>query len=863
MELINQKCHKYNEGWSERELLAKQKLSTRLTILTLLFAIGLIVVSLVFFNQYSFTIMILLLMSAIFSLILCGIIFYWFNTTTVRTQDDHQQTHEVLDVDQRFSIVVFLGSFLNILFNCFLLVFIVFWYRIGKDFYLARHYDSQTTPTQYMSYYTYGLYIAIPIVILISLMLMYVAFTSYITIQQKNQLRVCIYVFSLTTIIIASFALLYSNQVLADLATPYSPIAPNRAFTIFYILAVGAIITALISFLLTFIYRNDLFETVGYANLIIIFLIAACSFHVIRLSEQVRTTYINDCTQQMRNTHESWMQENAQCKKYLEKIQCEPQNQAISWETDSTQKCLNISCCNAFSDSMSQNLFKAGFSILLLVISGFALSMALLQVDTSVKTQQIPNRTLDWIFVLLAIIIFIFSFLLVFSVPTLPPQMDNIIIENQKVIKENKSPLVYPTGIENVTGCEPLINVFKQQNNNKDIDLKGNSRVTILAPKMQVVVTEYVNSPNVSYIPKLMIKNILYPQANENTDGMFGVQGNKDEIKNILQNHVQICSEGEKKIQIDIYEIETAKNTRLLWQRHRTHEEEKKFSQNQKEYINNLKFTNLQVNIVDIQTGQELNDVILYFYKNEDDCGRVKPIPSRLITVDQDSVLYNMVVKEYYFGAEKKGYYLYCNKFKNTQETKSLEVTMIPRSTIKGQFTVVLETPKHNKFELLLGASYTECTVGFFNENCGGLKFYGSENAQAIYVNQLAERKYTFFVAFDPIDPKLKELNIKKQQGHSIDTSAIDNDPIFKEIKPVITLYASEQERPIIRYQLPQVSNLKNEPNLTWLVLCVDGSIGDISQKSPAQFWTYQANPNKLQRPSNSKEIYPQICNNI
>lgn len=40
-----------------------------------------------------------------------------------------------------------------------------------------------------------------------------------------------------------------------------------------------------------------------------------------------------------------------------------------------------------------------------------------------------------------------------------------------------------------------------------------------------------------------------------------------------------------------------------------------------------------------------------------------------------------------------------------------------------------METPKHHKFDLLLGASYTECTVGFFNENCGGLKFYGSENA--------------------------------------------------------------------------------------------------------------------------------------
>jgi hypothetical protein len=60
----------------------------------------------------------------------------------------------------------------------------------------------------------------------------------------------------------------------------------------------------------------------------------------------------------------------------------------------------------------------------------------------------------------------------------------------------------------------------------------------------------------------------------------------------------------------------------------------------------------------------------LYFYKNEDDCGKIKSIPSRmsnswyiLVTLDEDSTLYNMVVKEYYFGAEKKGYYLYCNKF--------------------------------------------------------------------------------------------------------------------------------------------------------------------------------------------------------
>lgn len=35
-----------------------------------------------------------------------------------------------------------------------------------------------------------------------------------------------------------------------------------------------------------------------------------------------------------------------------------------------------------------------------------------------------------------------------------------------------------------------------------------------------------------------MIKNILYPKANDNTDGMFGVEGSKEELKTILENHI-------------------------------------------------------------------------------------------------------------------------------------------------------------------------------------------------------------------------------------------------------------------------------------------------------------------------------------
>jgi len=48
------------------------------------------------------------------------------------------------------------------------------------------------------------------------------------------------------------------------------------------VLAVVIVITAFIAFIATFIYRHSYFETIGYFNLILIFLIAGASYGVIR-----------------------------------------------------------------------------------------------------------------------------------------------------------------------------------------------------------------------------------------------------------------------------------------------------------------------------------------------------------------------------------------------------------------------------------------------------------------------------------------------------------------------------------------------------------------------------------------------------
>lgn len=55
---------------------------------------------------------------------------------------------------------------------------------------------------------------------------------------------------------------------------------------------------------------------------------------------------------------------------------------------------------------------------------------------------------------------------------------------------------------------------------------------------------------------------------------------------------------------------------------------------------------------------------------------------------------------------------------------------------------------------------------------------------------------------FIPKQASLAKLNQEKADGKTIDASSINNDQIFDVIRPIVTLYAQEQERPIARYQV-------------------------------------------------------------
>lgn len=78
-------------------------------------------------------------------------------------------------------------------------------------------------------------------------------------------------------------------------------------------------------------------------------------------------------------------------------------------------------------------------------------------------------------------------------------------------------------------------------------------------------------------------------------------------------------------------------------------------------------------------------------------------------------------------------------------------------------------------------------------------------SSQVITVAQLVKTVYTFYVQFLPTDPELQSLNRDKAEGLDLtpkEIAKIDNTYIWSEMSPVLTLYASEQDGPIVQYQV-------------------------------------------------------------
>lgn len=77
--------------------------------------------------------------------------------------------------------------------------------------------------------------------------------------------------------------------------------------------------------------------------------------------------------------------------------------------------------------------------------------------------------------------------------------------ENVVYVEENKKPIVYPKNWQGVTGCQPLSVIYGQEftftgcTDSCSPDSDG-VRVSILAKSASILVTKYINSPDIMYI---------------------------------------------------------------------------------------------------------------------------------------------------------------------------------------------------------------------------------------------------------------------------------------------------------------------------------------------------------------------------
>ncbi|KAM3138192.1 hypothetical protein pb186bvf_009655 [Paramecium bursaria] len=806
-----------NAGWTQKELAETKKYSHILAITQLLVSVTLLILPFIFILKYSLTLTILLFLSALISLI--------------------AGAFAILETRSETLIGAYLFSLIGIEYNLSVMILLVFWRRFGQDYYIAQ--DGQGA--DYMDGYSKCLYCIVPLVFFNSISMAYQGFATFIQMERKIHIRICVYVFAIANVILAAYLIHWDQGLILG--------------WFIKLLSAILIVISIAGYIMVYSLSFNNMKSIGGTILILAFLLVSGSYLFFRQSESTNLDSQKQCFQNIRKTHESWILDQTKCSKYLSTFDCDVSLNAIKWEDQNQLVCLNKNCCNAFSDSTESYQYYASFCLFFLIINSFTLSLCLLQLDSQRVTQDTLTeikRSIDHLFTTILVGVIIYAIIImVQSYPTIPKESE-VTMFNQIKVQQNKNPISYPSGIENVTDCQSLNSIY-----GKKFEIKAPSRVTVLTPDLQVVVTEYINSKDLSYLPQQLARKLLFP-ASKPSDGFVGVQGNGTDINTFLNENIQICGDSDKsKTKIDLYQLPKSSG-RMLYHNHIHHLGVNQLTQTQKDYINKLQFKNLTIRVTDIKTQSPLNGVTLLFYSDDDDCGTKNSIPQREIKINSGQTIKNLVDKNYYFGAVKSGYYQFCSKFDLDQD---LEINLIPQNTEPGQFTIVMETPIQKKFQLSLGASYQECVVGFFNDECGGMKFYGSQNAQAISVDQLAMRKYTFFVYFSPTDVSLKKLNVEKAQGKSVDTSKFNNDYIFDELKPVITLYAAEQDRQIVKYKLPQMKDkVKNEPNLTWIVLCVDGSIGDITQRSPKTFWQYAEDPQKYQRSINSKDMYPKVC---
>ena len=300
---------------------------------------------------------------------------------------------------------------------------------------------------------------------------------------------------------------------------------------------------------------------------------------------------------------------------------------------------------------------------------------------------------------------------------------------------------------------------------------------------------------------------------------------------------------------------------------------------------------NLKINIHNIMENNEdlIKDVKITLYSGvHQTCQTITDSPEYIAYTGAkgDLTLFNVLVKEYTVQIYKKGFKIGCENLNNLFNAKGdqtkftiFNTFIIPDNEIKNKGSLMYALFWANSANLQLQSTFElgkdsqTCRVGFFNENNCEMKFthkkIGKEaKLQTILINKLANYEYLFFVQNIPTSKKGKE-NFELLSSSDPETAGKGNNEIALNSQAKVYVFSHDSQTPVGIYNLPSAgSREKTEINLIWLVGCLNGKIGENTQKSIENFWMKPVNEKDKKyynKNKNDKNLTPSanICNEL
>jgi len=757
----------------------------------------------------------------------------------------------------------------------------------------------------------------------------YIAFSLYICSVNETFNRVLLNVylvfflfFNLTLIYLSTqVAKLMETRALQHYTEPWY----NSASLVVGIL--GTILSFICLFVNLRKYRITYF-VIG--SIFLIFIVISLLFAGLthRKADSLQQNFQDNCLEDMRYIDSVDLQAEGCPFKYLMKtvnetmvydLDCNISQRSLVWENDQSKEiidqvdalaCLNMDCCNLLGNVYSVWFYGLAYCFLTIGVVAFCCVCCLFYLSIKASLGKNSMVHLDYFFWILMLLM-----LLALALMTQFYDVENLGQEQYLVtshatstydlpFQQNLQAKVYN---ENGQTCDNFYNFIENKTDYNEmvaINLTcQNSSCPILRLALEgngnFSLGNGSNSDQLKFFNKSH-KNDFFPNDSSTDYDFILFEGLSSNINTFLQYDLMFClndyaispqfsyikyvyypninSTGISTIQKTLTSTRTHKKSAKTRKSHKDLSTLYQLSSQAELILNNYTFGNPKITVSDSDSAQPISQVDLILSKSteNDTCQTEPATPFRRGVSDDNGELnlYNLEVKDYFLYAKAENYKRNCQKISNMTVFDNGNIYLVLVPEFQDQALRVFLFWHNPLVELSLQTSFNYndeelCVAGYFQTQCGNMisqdqKNIGTLNYQAVDITSIGNYTYLIYAQKLPNEDNL--IYYELEQMGNLTNSSVNNQD-FTDAGPFIQVYAKEMEYPVEILMAPALqTGDMNEPDLIWLAFCVNGTVGEVSQRDIQHFWTkVEANGTYYNRLNGYRNMLPDssICKGV